>query len=1422
MDRSGRRIVYLKMSVFLSIFGQIGRMSKMKIKSFRLFVVFFWLIFFLTPLISEAQVVAGFTATPTAGCGPLNVAFTNTSTGGAASYSWDFGNGNTSTATNPSAIFSTPGVFTVTLTAPSGGSSTFSTTITVYSNPIASFTTSVMPSCPGELVTFTDNSTVGSGALSSWSWDFGDGNGQTSVTGIVTHAYASAGAFPVTMIVTDANGCTNSVIKPVAISAPPIAGFTASPISSCSPPLTVNFTNTSATTGTVTYDWNLGNGTTSALTNPSDTYNANGGYTVTLIVFQGACSDTLVKPNYIGIQNIVADFSVGNSSVCAGQSASFTDLSFPLSANQSWDFGDGSTSTATNPTHIYALPGTYNVRLIEGTAGCIDTVIKNNYITVNSSATVAFSANQTQSCSAPFAVTFSNTSTGGAFYSWDFGDGTPPFVTNSLANFTYTYPAAGSDSVTLTVTSGNGCVSVLTKPDYIVIADLVSDFTASPLEGCQPLLVNFTSTSTSNFDPIVSYSWNYGNGTDTTASPNTSNTYSSVGFFTVTLVVETSSGCRDTLTKINYVKAGNKPVANFSVVDSTVCYGTDAEFTDLSIGADSAYWMFDIAQGTFSTPSGAVLPFSPVTNLFPDTGTFFVTQIAYSYGCADTLKIVDIVTVLPPKPIFTFLLSCIDLYTVSFTDASEGADSIVWDFGDGSPIVSDVANPSHTFGSRGLKTVSLTAYNFLTGCASFITKTFTITEPIAQFTAIPTIGCYPLAVTFNSTSQDENSVLWTFGEGGPGLALNSPTFPFVYVYSIPNLDTAKLVITDINGCKDSTTTLITVYGPTPDFNGVPTAGCVPLPVTLTDASVSDSAIVQWIWDFGDGSPPQTVTTNSINHTYTTPGFYSVTMTVTDVNGCVKSLTKSNYIKPTFPNPAFVVDTLACRGEIVVFDASGTLAEGPATFDWNFGDGNTGTGVWPSHIYTSDNLYTVSLTVTDVNGCDSTIQHQIRIQHPTATFSDSVLLIGCGVTNMQFTDLSTGLYLSGWQWSFGDGASSAQQNPMHAYTVPGTYTVSLITTNNGGCTDTIATSVIVPGPSGTFSFTPSTGCPPLTVTFTAVSSTAISYTWDFGDGTVVTTANPVIQYTYNTDIVATPALLVGSTLPDGSFCQVPAPFAGVITVVTVIPTVVTSANVTSGCIPLTVNFIDNSIVPNTIPGDTITSWNWNFGDGTSSTLQNPSHVFPAAGTYPVTLSISTLGGCASDNSDSALIITVYPDPIAAFSVNSTDFDLPYDATICTNQSVGAATYSWNLGDGTTTTTENPQHLYTSVGTFQIQLIAVSQFGCPDTAFTTINTHADVIFPNAFSPNPGSGSGGDYTLFSTNNDVFFPYTEGVVNFSFEIFNRWGEKIFESFDINKGWDGYYKGKLCEQGVYVWRAYVRLNDGKEFNKNGDVTLLR
>ena len=1278
-----------------------------------------------------AQVTAGFTftASPASLCPPVNVTFTNTSSPAAGTtYSWVFGNGNTSTAVNPGASYPNAGTYTITLTALNGGiSSTHTATVTVNAKPVAGFTTSAMPSCTGHAVNFTDNSTPGSASISSWLWDFGDA-GQSNAAGSVTHAYSTAGAnIPVSLIVTDANGCSNSILKTATIVTAPTASFTGSPTSSCSPPLNVIFNNTSSITGAVTYLWRFGDGTTSTLTSPSHNYTSLGVNTVTLIVTQGSCKDSVVSTNFVSILNSTsADFVASSTSVCSGQAVSFYDWSSPGTANQLWDFGDGAASTNTNPIHTYSAVGIYTVKLTEGPPGCQNTRTKSNYITVSQSPVAAFTANLTQSCDIPFNVTFGNTSTAGAVYNWNFGD----WTTHSALKFpVHSYTSAGIYNVSLTVTIG-GCAVTHTEPSFIVIPDPHANFGGIPRKGCVPLPVNFSDSSYSYFDPITSYKWNFGNGTAVTSSPSISNTYNSLGSFNVKLVVQTSRGCKDSTTKINYIKTGGKPKPGFIAVSSPVCYGTAAVFTDQSIGGDSAYWQFDMFEGTFSTPPGAAMPFNPVTNIFPDTGSFFVKQTVFNNGCDSSVQKDHIIKILPPKPIFSYQLNCSNYYSVDFFSSSLGADSIVWDFGDGSPLLSNTIQPTHVFAARGSIIVTLTAYNFAANCSSSISQLFTIAEPKAQFSASLYEGCFPLNLNFSNTSLDLITDYWIFGDG------NSDTSTAALVnhtYFSPKQDTVKLVITDINGCKDTASSLISVYGPTPNFSSNLFTGCAPLRVTLTDASVSDSALVEWTWNFGDGTLDTITANHSIKHTYSTPGFYNVTMTVKDKKGCSQMLTKYQYIRPTYPFPAFTVDSFACRNEWVGFNAFSTSVAYPAKFKWNFGDGivDSTAGSYITHAYTSDNLYTVTLNVTDVNGCDSSVLHKIRIQHPHAAFTDSVPSVQCGYTQMHYRDISTGLALTQWYWIFGDGAFSYEQNPNHNYTVPGPYIVTLRVTNSAGCENTTSDSVLVPGPTGVFSFSPQTGCTPLTITFIAVSQSASSYTWDFGDGFVIANSpDSVIQHTYTDTITVTPQLILNSILPNGTPCTLSASTQGKVTVTHPYPAFTADA---FAC--------RNEVVVFDASGTIAAApavFKWNFGDGSpSQTLGVPttSHAYTSDNLYTVTLTVIDVHGCDSSVHIQHQIRIQHPSPAFTYSVfselcNSTEM-------LYTDLSTGFNINGrlWDFGDNSTDTAKNPHHIYTHAGSYIVTLTVTNSSGCQDMITRTVFVPGPTAGTFSFTPHIG---------------------------------------------------------------------------------------
>jgi PKD repeat protein len=255
--------------------------------------------------------------------------------------------------------------------------------------------------------------------------------------------------------------------------------------------------------------------------------------------------------------------------------------------------------------------------------------------------------------------------------------------------------------------------------------------------------------------------------------------------------------------------------------------------------------------------------------------------------------------------------------------------------------------------------------------------------------------------------------------------------------------------------------------------------------------------------------------------------------------------------------------------------------------------------------------------------------------------------------------------------------------------------------------------------------------------------------------------------------------------------------------------------TVGCQPLTVHFTGNS--------DIGTTYTWNFGDGTPLVKDSiVSHTYPFAGTDTVTLTITTQYGCQTVLSKRP-VITVYPTPVADFSVSPSVDPLPNATTVYfTNLSKGATSYIWNFDDGNSSNEINPQHFYALSGDYVMTLIALNTLGCADTFSITTISENYIHFANAFTPNPLGGNGGTYNYTDLNNDVFFPTSLGVAEYHLLIFNKWGELIFESYDIKKGWDGYYKGSLCEQDVYVWKAFATFRDGSKFAQTGDVTLLR
>ena len=268
-------------------------------------------------------------------------------------------------------------------------------------------------------------------------------------------------------------------------------------------------------------------------------------------------------------------------------------------------------------------------------------------------------------------------------------------------------------------------------------------------------------------------------------------------------------------------------------------------------------------------------------------------------------------------------------------------------------------------------------------------------------------------------------------------------------------------------------------------------------------------------------------------------------------------------------------------------------------------------------------------------------------------------------------------------------------------------------------------------------------------------------------------------------------------------------------VDVLPAVQLPPIIAQGCAPLTVQF------PN-IPLGNVT-WAWDLGNGQTSSVPSPLVIYNA-GTYTASVTVTTPFGCTTTIPASGQIIADVP-PVAAFTPSAYTAALDQATFQFTDLSTGNInSYNWTFGDGGTSSAINPTHNYNDIGTFEVELMVQSANGCTSTAtqILQITPVYDITLPNAFTPGQGGGNGGAFDPNDLSNDVFYAFVEHVEDFRMRIFNRWGELVFESDELTRGWDGYYKGELSPQDVYVVQTWIRFVDGREIQKLTDLTLFR
>ena len=432
------------------------------------------------------------------------------------------------------------------------------------------------------------------------------------------------------------------------------------------------------------------------------------------------------------------------------------------------------------------------------------------------------------------------------------------------------------------------------------------NFSASVSSGCSPLVVDFKDLSTGN---PTSYFWDFGNGATSTLK-NPSTTYFQEGIYNVKLTVPNNRGS-NTLTRSNLITIYGKPIPQFLVSDSTGCFPTRSQSTDISgssTGTMNNNWVWQFGDGTQATEQ------HPLHN-YPSSGNFSVTiKVTNDKGCYAVLtKPALIKTTNGVKSDFTNSTAgvCKPAFSISFKSTSTGPGTLsyLWDFGDGN--TSTLPSPSHSYTTPGNYTVSL-ATSSTAGCSDTMTKQnlFAILDINTTF-SVPDSICINSQATFVNTSTPVPvSSLWNFGDG----TTSTDTMPVKSFASVGNYKVT--LYNTYSFCKDSSSKTIKVSPkPKTNFTAGSTFKCSPpFTVTFTDAT---PGAVGWQWDFGDGS---TASDQNPSHTFTDTGYYSVKLITTNASGCSDTLEKKNYI--SIIRPVITIPNLPQNGFQTVPPGSG--------------------------------------------------------------------------------------------------------------------------------------------------------------------------------------------------------------------------------------------------------------------------------------------------------------------------------------------------------------------------------------------------------------------------------------------------------------------------------------------------------------------
>ncbi|MCG8697784.1 MAG: PKD domain-containing protein [Bacteroidales bacterium] len=1371
---------------------------------------------------------ADFTSNVTLGCVPLNVQFQDISTqGDAAITSWDWvmGDGFSYNTQNPNHTYfrsSNPLPYIVSLTivdANGCGSVKNNSNYDVVDPPQVIITSDPIISCDAPVsVKFISNSTGPDAQSLQYSWTFGDG-GTASIEEPI-HEYGSFGIYyPELTITSGKYGCSDTDSTAVNVNNVSATGtlkqngeLINDGDTICPSPIHYE----SEVPGGLV-EWNFESGITN-LTEGDFGKISPGNRTYTLIAAPlTQCADTTEWNIYVRPINV--DFLINDTLVNTYNSCKSPDTAFfkihpeTKYVSSSWDFelgkyqttGDSVSYVVTAPpdTNPYASSAEYDATIvltITTKEGCESSKTKFYKI---KKPTAKFRVDTASGC-APLTVLCRNNSSSLAMDSifagmeWVFDDGTTEFVQGESDSIEHTFNTPGEYEVRTVLTNNLRCTDT-SFPILIRVGDEITpNFSMSKSSVCINETLTFQDLSGNSdidnwqyFIDDIPISKNFEN-------PNvTWKAKAKPGSRDVTQVVD-YNGCFSTSAPKTLTITG--PLANFTY--ATNCNTPlNYTFTNTTDNGAAYNWFFDPGTSTATNP----------THSFAGDSDYNVRLVAESDGCSDTIT--RTVKVRNSSAVITSDTSaCIntDIYfngSNSFTTPTIGcSEPYIWDFGDNTnPIRSIFDSVPKRYTEAGTYVVKLVV-EYDNGCTDTTTHTINLEGPDAEFSVDTTQGCSPFSVEFTDLSTQGkapiSSYKYNFDDGSDTSFVNyTGSFSHLFKQQTGSFE-VLLSVTDADGCVGLDTQLIKTSNPNAEFTVNPFKFCIYDSITL-EFDTLDNPYDSLIWDFGDGT---TIRNNvsEIKYAYSESPASPASLTLFRF-GCA-STHKGDSLN-------YILDRADADFELV---SSGYLCYNNLEFNHLFElDVDTILSEWrlPGsnqevlpyrknpvfNNYTAPGTYNVELFVQTKLGCKDSANMDITLVGPTADVTVNPDT-ACQHEPVTFT-IGNIVGASSYTWEMGDGTEIENQSTVqHSFSGIGTLVpfVKLTDENNDQCEPLVPAPVYIHEVQAAFSAVDSSLCTNTNVIFENKSLGQDTHLWEFGNGLSSTDSIPTTVYTnagdYNISLAVSNFELGCADTFTFKVNVKPRPS-------------LTITDDTAFC------GSSDTLLLTAQGGDLINWWSDAFIESPNDYSTRVYNTNTAK--YYVSVKDTTTGCWHPDS----IAVVVERDPGLMLTPAFDTMIFIGDSVILSTDSIPGYTYSWkcspNVDPNCWLTCSNcPTVIAKPEGSVEYQLEAKDTNNCYPTSFVLniiVKDEFKIVMPNAFTPT------------KEENNVYKINHWGISELKeFSIYNRWGNIVFSTDDLDEGWDGTYKDVMQNTDTYVYVIRAVMYDGKEKTEKGSFLLLK